>query len=60
MLKHLVSLNYRLAQLRSDERGVTSVEYGLMAALIAVVIIGAVTLLGQNLLGVFNAVAAAI
>jgi pilus assembly protein Flp/PilA len=60
MLKHLVSLNYRLAQLRSDERGVTSVEYGLMAALIAVVIIGAVTLLGQNLLAIFNQVAAAI
>jgi pilus assembly protein Flp/PilA len=60
MLKHLVSLNYRLAQLRSDERGVTSVEYGLMVALIAVVIIGAVTLLGQNLLALFNQVAAAI
>ena len=60
MLKHLVSLNNRLGQLRSDDRGVTSVEYGLMVALIAVIIIGAVTLLGQNLLNIFNQVAAAI
>lgn len=31
---------------RSDERGATAVEYGLMVALIAVFIIGAVTLFG--------------
>jgi pilus assembly protein Flp/PilA len=60
MRKHFVSLSNRLAQLRSDERGVTSVEYGLMVALIAVVIIGAVTLLGNNLNGLFNTVAGAI
>ncbi|HEX9066288.1 MAG TPA: Flp family type IVb pilin [Streptosporangiaceae bacterium] len=60
MLKHLVSLNNRLGQLRRDERGVTSVEYGLMVALIAVVIIGAVTLLGGNLATLFNNVAGAI
>jgi pilus assembly protein Flp/PilA len=57
MLKHLVSLNNRLAQLRSEDRGVTSVEYGLMVALIAVVIIAAVTLLGKNLSTLFNTVA---
>jgi pilus assembly protein Flp/PilA len=43
-----------------DERGATAVEYGLMVALIAVVIIGAVTLLGNNLNAMFNAIAAAI
>jgi pilus assembly protein Flp/PilA len=32
-----------------NERGATAVEYGLMVALIAVVIIAAVTTLGQNL-----------
>ena len=32
-----------------EEEGATAVEYGLMAALIAVVIIGAVTTLGTNL-----------
>jgi len=42
--------------LRSD-RGATAVEYGIMVALIAVVIITAVTLLGNNLSLVFNNVA---
>jgi len=40
MRKHLVSASNRLARLRGDDRGVTSVEYGLMVALIAIVIIG--------------------
>ncbi|HUZ54817.1 MAG TPA: Flp family type IVb pilin [Streptosporangiaceae bacterium] len=60
MLKHLVSLNNRLGQLRSDDRGVTSVEYGLMVALIAVAIIGTVGALGGALNGVFTNVANAI
>lgn len=34
---------------KAEERGATAVEYGLMVALIALVIIGAVTLLGSNL-----------
>jgi pilus assembly protein Flp/PilA len=42
------------------ERGATAVEYGLMVALIAVVIIGAVTLLGGNLNTMFNNIAGAI
>ena len=37
-----------------DEEGVTAIEYGLIAALIAVVIIAAVTLVGSNLAAVFN------
>ena len=40
-----------------DEEGVTAIEYGLIAALIAVVIITAVTLVGTNLSAVFNKVA---
>lgn len=44
----------------NDEKGVTAIEYGLIASLIAVVIIGAVTLIGTNLNIVFNAVAAAL
>ena len=43
--------------LRSD-RGATAVEYGIMVALIAVVIITAVTLLGNNLSTLFSGVAA--
>jgi pilus assembly protein Flp/PilA len=41
-----------------DESGVTAIEYGLIAALIAVVIIVAVTSVGTNLSSVFNAIAA--
>lgn len=43
-----------------DDKGATAVEYGLMVSLIAVVIIAAVTLLGNNLAAIFNTVAAAI
>ena len=39
------------------ERGATAVEYGLMVALIAAVIIGAVTLIGTNLDTLFTGVA---
>ena len=46
-----------LTMLKRDEKGVTALEYGLIAALIAVVIIGAVTTLGGNLRTTFNNVA---
>ncbi|WP_082219242.1 Flp family type IVb pilin [Massilia sp. NR 4-1] len=39
-----------------DEQGVTAIEYGLIAALIAVVIIGAVTIVGTQLNKTFTAV----
>jgi len=40
-----------------EEEGVTAIEYGLIAALIAVVIIGAVTAVGTNLSGIFDYIA---
>ena len=40
-----------------DEEGVTAIEYGLIAALIAVVIIGSVQLVGGGLDGVFAKIA---
>lgn len=40
-----------------EEEGATAIEYGLIAALIAVVIIGAVGLIGTNLDTTFNSVA---
>jgi pilus assembly protein Flp/PilA len=43
-----------------DEEGVTAIEYGLIAALIAVVIIGAVTIVGTQLQLVFTAVSTAL
>ena len=42
------------------EEGVTAVEYGLIAFLVAIVIIAAVTLLGTNLAAVFNQIAGAV
>ncbi len=42
------------------EQGATAVEYGLMVALIAIVIITAVTLLGSNIKGLFNTAASSI
>jgi pilus assembly protein Flp/PilA len=41
----------------SNEDGVTAIEYGLIAALIAVVIITGVTLIGTNLSTTFNTIA---
>jgi pilus assembly protein Flp/PilA len=43
-----------------EEEGVTAIEYGLIAALIAIVIIIAVTAIGTNLNAVFCAVATAL
>jgi pilus assembly protein Flp/PilA len=40
-----------------SESGVTAIEYGLIASLIAVAIIVAITLVGTNLSGLFNYIA---
>jgi pilus assembly protein Flp/PilA len=40
-----------------DESGATAIEYGLIAALIAVVLVTALGTLGTNLSGTFNKVA---
>ncbi len=40
-----------------SERGVTAIEYGLLASLIALAIIGAVTLVGGQLNTVFGNIA---
>jgi pilus assembly protein Flp/PilA len=50
-MKNLVSRFIR------DESGATAIEYGLIAALIAVVIIGVLTTIGTNLSAKFQAVA---
>jgi len=55
MLRHFVKFQTKVAQLR-DERGATAVEYGLMVALIAIVIIVAVAALGTKLSGLFSTV----
>lgn len=45
------------ARFLKDESGATAIEYGLIAALIAVAIIGGVTALGTNASSTFNKVA---
>jgi pilus assembly protein Flp/PilA len=40
-----------------DESGATAIEYGLIAALVAVVLVTALGLLGNKLSGTFNTVA---
>ncbi|HEY1856888.1 Flp family type IVb pilin [Acidocella sp.] len=46
-----------LHALKADHKAVTAIEYALIAALIAVVIIGAVSAIGGNIGGTFNNVA---
>jgi pilus assembly protein Flp/PilA len=59
MLKmHMFRNNLRA--LIKDERGVTAMEYGLIAALVAVVIIGSVTTLGTKLSTTFATVSGAL
>lgn len=53
MLTHLTTT---LATFRRDEKGATAIEYGLIAALVAVVIITALTLLGDNLTSTFDSI----
>ncbi len=53
MLDYLrIMLNARLAKM--DERGASAVEYGLLVAGIAAVIVGIVFILGNTLNGVFT------
>jgi pilus assembly protein Flp/PilA len=43
-----------------DDSGATAIEYGLIAALIAVVIIGAITAVGTGLKTTFSSVAGSV
>jgi len=47
----------RLGKFLKDNTGASAVEYGLLVALIAAVIVGAVTLLGGNLKATFEYIA---
>ena len=46
-----------LSRFSQDESGATAIEYGLIAGLIAVVIIATITTVGTNLSAKFNAIA---
>jgi pilus assembly protein Flp/PilA len=51
-------LKVYLNRFAKDESGATAIEYGLIASLIAVAIIGAVTTLGTKLTTTFGSVSA--
>ena len=46
-----------IARLRKDEKGATAIEYGLIAALIAVMLITALGTLGNNMRNQFGNIA---
>lgn len=58
--KELTIMKTIFSRFFNDESGATAIEYGLIAALVAVVIIGGVTLVGDNLSTTFNSVATAL
>ncbi|HKD47085.1 MAG TPA: Flp family type IVb pilin [Rhizomicrobium sp.] len=49
-----------LKKFTANQGGATAIEYGLIAALISVVIIGALTLVGTNLNADFTSVASSL
>ena len=60
MLTRLVKFQTTMFHAKNAERGATAVEYGLMVALIAAVIVVAVGLLGGKLTTLFTDVTTAI
>ena len=46
-----------IRDLLRDERGVTAIEYGLIAALISIAAVGVMSTIGTNISSVFNTVA---
>jgi Flp pilus assembly pilin Flp len=61
MLRFYTFLQCQLSRAtRGDDRGVTAVEYAIMGIFVAVVIAGAVTLLGTTLSSMYHAAAVAI
>jgi pilus assembly protein Flp/PilA len=56
----MLSFLNNLSSLVKDERGVTALEYGLIAGLVAVVIVGSVTALGTKLSSTFATIVTAL
>ncbi|HEY3636518.1 MAG TPA: Flp family type IVb pilin [Rhizomicrobium sp.] len=49
-----------LSRFAADDTGVTAIEYGVIAALLAVVILSAVSVVGTNLSNTFSSIAASL
>ena len=57
MIRHLVELLAKIRKFAADTSGATAIEYGLIAAGIAIAIVVAVGLLGTKLDAVFTNIA---
>jgi pilus assembly protein Flp/PilA len=57
VFQQIIGRDAVLGRLLRDEAGATAIEYGLIAALIAVAAIAAFRLVGTNLSSIFNTVA---
>jgi pilus assembly protein Flp/PilA len=60
MNERVLTLQRVVAIPRHDEKGATAVEYGLMVGLIAVAIIGSVTLFSDSLNTMYNMITASL
>jgi pilus assembly protein Flp/PilA len=60
MTRRLIALQIRARQAMDRDRGATAVEYGLMVALIAAVIVATVTTLGTEINTAFQKVLTAV
>ena len=56
IFQHVFASDGAWQRLQREEAGATAIEYGLIAALIAVAAIAAFQLLGTNLSSIFNSV----
>ena len=54
MQRHVSKLRAHLVELRKDERGATAIEYGLIVASIAIVILASVFAVGEELNSLFT------
>jgi pilus assembly protein Flp/PilA len=57
LLEWMASMLIRLKQFVADQSGATAIEYALIAVLVGIAIIGAVTALGDSLQAIFSSVA---
>lgn len=58
MIKQILhKFRHALSKAASDERGATAIEYGLIAALISVVLITVIGLMGANMSDTLNTIA---
>jgi pilus assembly protein Flp/PilA len=60
LYSHASTWWFDLRNRATDDSGATAVEYALMVALIALVVIGAVTILGENTSSKFDTVGTAV